>query len=80
MIGEFPSFPGLVFHTAPARPHAAAFWWGCQEVNKTHNFGVPRNHLPTIPKNVESDHVLSCAVAFPEGFFFFRNLEPPHRE
>ena len=27
-----------------------AFWWGCQEVHKTHNFGVPRNHLSTIQK------------------------------
>ena len=26
-----------------------AFCWGCREVHKTHNFGVPRGAPPTIP-------------------------------
>ena len=48
-----------------------AFCWGCQEVHKTHNFGVPRNHLPTIQKKTSKVTIfLSCAVAFPEAFFF----------
>ena len=55
-----------------------AFCWGCQEVHKTHNFGVPRNHLPTIQKKTSKVTIfLSCAVAFPEAFFFFRFLGTP---
>ena len=70
-MANFPPFQVLSFI-----PHLPAhtlqpFGGVAKRSTKPNNFGVHRNHLLTIPKNVESDHVLSCAIAFPEGFFPF---------